>query len=436
MTIAKQKGNDFEIFNAELSVIKKEGDLSLTALDERYEKEAEKVENNEEALTQLIANKATERKALEAKNLAAEDKLFGDFAEKAKDRAAKAKNEGAKLAIAAVKQSGKDPFTLEKVLLVSDMAAELENVNLTEIEKANIKEKFRQANKALEDNHNLTRAEKTAKYFAQAFDQVLSVMKARIDNAMISEDNRFNARIKNLDLEKDKGIKTDRQIAAQKALLEREHDAATRKLKRKAAELDKAATITRIIESTALAIMKAAPNVPLQIAEGAMGAIQLGIAASAKIPGYDVGGYPKNDANQNTFGLQKPTNSAQLAWVNEKGPEYIIPNWQVNDPVMANTLAMIEYRRKNQITGFEMGGNTGKNGSSITNHYLTQTNQLAPEHIDMFINAVNLFAHHSQNMVPNLTIGHEDVQKMENLKADNKRTQAAAFAPYNSNMLR
>lgn len=63
-----------------------------------------------------------------------------------------------------------------------------------------------------------------------------------------------------------------------------------KRIKRKAAVDDKNAAIMGIIINTALGVMKASPVIPLMLATAALGAVQLGLAASQPIPEFSKGG--------------------------------------------------------------------------------------------------------------------------------------------------
>ena len=77
------------------------------------------------------------------------------------------------------------------------------------------------------------------------------------------------------------------------------------------AKFDKAAGMFNIVISTAEAVVKALPNIPLSIAVGALGAAELGIAAAAPLPKYAKG---------------RTGGPAEWALTDEQGPElYLEP---------------------------------------------------------------------------------------------------------------
>lgn len=93
--------------------------------------------------------------------------------------------------------------------------------------------------------------------------------------------------------------------AAQKQVLEQRQ----RQIDQRKAEYDKALAIAQIIITTALAVAKALPNIPLAIAVGALGAAQLAVAITTPIPRFEHGT------------LDAP---GGLAYVNEKRKELVI----------------------------------------------------------------------------------------------------------------
>jgi len=88
--------------------------------------------------------------------------------------------------------------------------------------------------------------------------------------------------------EQDKAAKiaiVNAHVAAQKAEIDRKQRVADQER----ARFERAANIANIITATALAVVKALPNIPLAIAVGVLGAAQLAIAIAAPIPKYKHG---------------------------------------------------------------------------------------------------------------------------------------------------
>jgi hypothetical protein len=85
--------------------------------------------------------------------------------------------------------------------------------------------------------------------------------------------------------EKDKKLKAlDKQTAASKVAIEEATEIKLAKIKKREAVRNKALAIMSAIINTAKAVSAALPVIPLAIAAGAMGAIQVGIIASTPLP--------------------------------------------------------------------------------------------------------------------------------------------------------
>lgn len=77
---------------------------------------------------------------------------------------------------------------------------------------------------------------------------------------------------------------------AQRLAAKKKQQAEEKAIKKKAAQDEKQAAIIGIILNTALGVMKASPIIPLMVATAALGAVQLGLAASQPIPEFSKGG--------------------------------------------------------------------------------------------------------------------------------------------------
>lgn len=161
--------------------------------------------------------------------------------------------------------------------------------------------------------------------------------------AKVLNQEEYNARIQEI----------DKQYEDQKKAIQREED-----------QRNKAIALFNIAINTAQAIVKAAPNVPLQVAAGITGAVQAAVVATTPVPQYDQGGFTVKGARTGRRykadymgklrgGMTPP--GAQLALVGEEGPEYITPAPLLNNPVVANAVSVIEAIRTNQ---FATGGFT------------------------------------------------------------------------------
>lgn len=95
------------------------------------------------------------------------------------------------------------------------------------------------------------------------------------------------------------------------------------------------------------------------IAAGAVGAINLAKISSTKIPENYTGGYIASKTQALPF--KKPSSTAVLSWLNEKGTEYVIPAEELTDPTIRGFVdSYIEPNRKQRIAHHENGGYVGQ----------------------------------------------------------------------------
>lgn len=93
----------------------------------------------------------------------------------------------------------------------------------------------------------------------------------------------------NLTDEEKKRLEQDRE-GREEEIRERQ-----RREQRKQAEINRAIAVAEIITNTAKAVVSALPNIPLSVAVGAIGAVQLGIALATPIPQFAEGGVMGHD---------------------------------------------------------------------------------------------------------------------------------------------
>ena len=107
----------------------------------------------------------------------------------------------------------------------------------------------------------------------EALDAEHELAKERIEQSVLDED------------EKDKKLQAlDKQTAASKVAIEEATEIKLAKIKKREAVRNKALAIMSAIINTAKAVSAALPVIPLAIAAGAMGAIQVGIISSTPLP--------------------------------------------------------------------------------------------------------------------------------------------------------
>ena len=216
----------------------------------------------------------------------------------------------------------------------------------------------------LEEDYRLRRIERDR----QVTEQVLGYMqsgvatlfdfkKINLDKEQLQENRAKKDRIKNLDSELKAGRISKEEHEKAKATIEANHDAKTRQLKRKQAETEKANNIAQAIMAGALAVIKASQNPlgffsPTAIATAAMSAINIAKVVSTPIPEFAQGG---GTGPINNISKGGSVTQPYLALVGEKGSEYIVPNWMLQDPLVADTVRMLEAIR---VRGFASGGMT------------------------------------------------------------------------------
>jgi myosin heavy subunit len=141
----------------------------------------------------------------------------------------------------------------------------------------------------------------TALAISEAFQQAFNTI------ANASQAN-FDAEYSRLEQQKEVSMQFAGESAAAKEEIERQYETRKKEIQRREAEAQKRLAMFNIITNTAQAIMAAAPKVPLMIAMGAIGALQLAMVASQQIPQF-----------------WKGTDNAPegLAWTQERGAEVI-----------------------------------------------------------------------------------------------------------------
>lgn len=125
---------------------------------------------------------------------------------------------------------------------------------------------------------------------ARAFGQLATEVFSALTDA---SNARLEAEFENLEREKETALAFAGDSAGARDRIEEEFDQKQTALKRKQAKQDKDNALFKIAINTAVGVISALtsipPNVPLSIAIGALGAIQLGVVASKQIPQFKDG---------------------------------------------------------------------------------------------------------------------------------------------------
>lgn len=228
--------------------------------------------------------------------------------------------------MAARKAAGLDTADAEREL--SRLRRELAMAD-ADYEIAKIEEVAAKRKEAIEKTKAL--AKEATQALAEIANNTFENQKKSIDEEKAREDERYEQRKQSIQRNVQDEEERDRQLNA----LERDRTARQIQLDRKKrqleinqAKLKKAIDLAGAITSTAKAITEAYPNIPLSIAIGALGALQIAKIASTKIPQFWTG-----------------TDYSPEGWatVGEKGHElYVTPKGQVGITPNTTTLAYLE----------------------------------------------------------------------------------------------
>lgn len=309
-------------------------------------------------------------------------KVAEDYLKFYKDIIAKQKQaliDEKKLEVEITKEGSQERVKAELDLLNSQLALELENVELSENAKKLIKEKYRQLEAAVENKGAKARLDKGLEYYSlikQGADDFFNFKNQQDDAAINKIQQDTEVRTQTLDSEYQRALKlnqsqldnktiSQKQFDAKKLALENDHqnkidklkaeaDNKEKQIRREQFNRNKAAAIIEGIINTAVAVIKAAPNIPLEILTAATGFAEVGIIAAQAVP-FAQGG--------NTFKKGGPVDRPFVAIAGEAGPEWIAPNWMLRNPATANVIGMLENIRVNKTpVPFADGGSTsGRN---------------------------------------------------------------------------
>lgn len=209
---------------------------------------------------------------------------------------------------------------------------------------------------------------------------------------------------------------------AQKDAINKKYDAKTRAIKAAAWKKQHNADMIQAVVSTALAVIKAAPVVPLMIAAGVAGAASLATIAGQKPPEFFVGGYTSTSSNN-----KKP---AGIVHDNE----YVVPAEGVNNPQLRPLLDTIEMARQSGnlprlnpavhntgFGGFGAGGSTSNTGIGNASRFNQGSQSSAP---DMSA-AMHRFADAVEGLQKNGVRGNWSLWDLEKIQQDKANIQSS-----------
>jgi TP901 family phage tail tape measure protein len=213
-----------------------------------------------------------------------------------------------------------DAMDARLALLELEMAEELKAVGDNEHLKQLIRQKYAQEaadltkDMAEEDRNRRDQEQLEDLEIASSHVQQLSdLINMGLDNELARIDIAKNEDMAALDERLAKKLITEEQYAAEKAKLEDKYRKEERAIKKQQFMANKAAAIIQGIIDTASAVIKAAPNIPLQVAAGILGAAQIAMIARQPVPEYGRGGL-----------LDGPSHAMGGVTLNAEGGESII----------------------------------------------------------------------------------------------------------------
>lgn len=438
LQINKKKAgkNDLANYNADFAILQNSEGQEKYSATVNYLKQKEEAKDNADALVLIERNYTDTIMAIEAKFLQEWDELWTEFYKNFQKKATD--NNLKKLALEVSDAEAHHEFGFEQKLALLDAEYQAEIANAKEIgaSTALIEEEFRQKREQLNQEHWMSDAEKIIGFYQQAFGAVTTLMAGDIQNRMLESENATNLALANLEKQKDGQVITSRQAAKEEKIIRDKADKEQRKLKKEQWELDKAGNISKIIIETALAVMKAGgPLTPLGIGTMIAGGAGLAVAIAQKAPQYWVGGEVES-INQNLPSLVKPSSTSVLAWLNEKGKEYVVPNWQLQDPYTNSMVQEIEYRRKNGIKGaYADGGFTDNSPHSMPGVATNNMAGLSPLIQQLGIHINNLGKILEQPIKAQAIIGEREIYQLEQEKNLLVTKLASANANTNNTLL-
>ena len=143
---------------------------------------------------------------------------------------------------------------------------------------------------AIPDTPPTETQEKLVKSWKDTYKDIAKV--AMKSSSIIAEANqmKFDAEFANLDKQKEIALKYAGDSASAKERIEQQYSEKRSKLIKKENETKKKQALFEIAINTASAVVEALPNIPLSVAVGALGLIELGVVAASEIPQYFDGG--------------------------------------------------------------------------------------------------------------------------------------------------
>lgn len=189
--------------------------------------------------------------------------------------------------------------------IISDLANEFtKRVDRTDLDDIDLSEQFFPeediaALQATEDDF-LNRSIEAARAAQERKDQIRDSA-IQVTQGLAADTTAFIA-VQN-DIRAKNEIETNKKLLEENKITEEEFQKQRSIILRRQAESEKQLALFNIVINTAAAILKAAPNVPLQVATGILGASQLALVASQPVPQFERGGAVLSGASHASGGI-------------------------------------------------------------------------------------------------------------------------------------
>lgn len=288
------------------------------------------------------------------------------------DRFNKNKKAGGELTLlkATASKNGDAILSAKKDLLAIEMAIELSATDLTENEKALIREKYRQREIELTKNAEMAKAQAAIEISTAGLDSAKAVAGAIFAVESGNAERSKREKLAKLDDEYKQGLISKQGYEAAKSDIEGDFAKKAAALKTKQAKAEKVAAIFQALISGAAAVVKALPNIPLSILAGVAAAASVASIIATPIPDFSGGSEGAGSGNAPTGGYydggattRSPSDRTPVGIVHAN--EYVIPAGLLRKPEIANMAGVIESMRTGG-RGFIEGGFTSPSAQTAT----------------------------------------------------------------------
>lgn len=205
--------------------------------------------------------------------------------------------------------------------------------------------------KQAEDNLEKEKRQLYGQMAKEGEELIFSILSARLEKQNTAVTNQYDRENKALERNKEKGLITEEDYAAQKSVIEKNYQKQIAEIKRKQAIYDKAQALIQIAINTAVNIASKPALAPLYLG---VGALQAGIVLAKplpELPSFYQGG------DTNVFDRRMPANDGKGGFISVlHGDEYVIPKKVRNTRYWANIEPVIEAMRTNKMQSFDKGG--------------------------------------------------------------------------------